>query len=329
MFQDIKHHVSTCHQCQIWSTKRIEVPPTIRTPATIFSQIYVDVMFMPPSRGYRYIVAARDDLSHAAEGRALRKLNAKSIAKFLWEQIIFEQGHFTIREAILKDCGSDVRQWPKKVHLAFFADRVTTRRSTGFSPFYLLHGVHPVLPFDLTEATFMMPKFQAGLTSVELLSLRMRQLDKRPHDLERASNIIKRSRLGSKEQFEKRFQHRLQKIPIKPGTLVLVRNSARDAGLVDKYTPRYSGPYVVHRKTKGGSYVLTELDGTFLQQGFAAFRLLPYKRRLPPCALFAWPSGALRSDTSESLSIMRMRRGRRILKFQLCDNGNGDSLTDE
>jgi hypothetical protein len=36
-------------------------------------------MLMPRARGYRYIVAARDDLSRAAEGRALRKANAKSL----------------------------------------------------------------------------------------------------------------------------------------------------------------------------------------------------------------------------------------------------------
>ena len=325
-FQDAKHHVSTCHQCQIWNTKRIEVPPTIRTPVTLFSQIYVDVMFMPNIRGYRYIVAARDDLTHAAEGRALKKIDSKSISKFLWEEIIcryghiaeivtdngaefhgaterllqrygipqikispynkhatgvVEQGHFTIREAILKDCNGDLRQWPDKVHLAFFADRVTTRRSTGFSPFYLLHGAHPILPFDLTEATFMISAYRSGLTSIELLALRMRQLDKRPQDLLRASQAIKRSRIGSKEQFERRFRHRISQVPIQPGMLILVRNSARDAGLIDKYTPRYAGPYIVHHQTKYGAYVLTELDGTFLRQGYAAFRLIPYRPRLP------------------------------------------------
>ena len=60
-----------------------------------------------------------------------------------------------------------------------------------------------------------------------------------------------------------------------------MRNSARDAGLVDKYTPRYSGPYIVHQKTERNVYILTELDGTFLRQGYAAFRLIPYRPRLP------------------------------------------------
>ncbi|KAI1782609.1 hypothetical protein LXA43DRAFT_850984, partial [Ganoderma leucocontextum] len=92
---------------------------------------------------------------------------------------------------------------------------------------------------------------------------------------------IECSRLRSKEQFKKCFQHRINQIPIKPGTLVLVCNLACDAGLVDKYMPRYAGPYVVHRRTGHGAYVLTEMDETFLCQGYAAFRLIPYKPRLP------------------------------------------------
>ena len=49
-------------------------------------------MFMPETHGYRYIIAARDDLTHMAEGRALRKANAKTTAKFFWEEIICRYG---------------------------------------------------------------------------------------------------------------------------------------------------------------------------------------------------------------------------------------------
>jgi hypothetical protein len=43
-----------------------------------------------------------------------------------------------------------------------------------------------------------------------------------------------------------------------------------------KTKPQYLGPYEVDRKTREGSYVLKELDGTILRQGAAAFRLYPY-----------------------------------------------------
>ena len=62
---------------------------------------------------------------------------------------------------------------------------------------------------------------------------------------------------------------------------MLIRNSARDAGLSDKYTPRYSGPYLIYRQTRAGTYVIQELDGTFMRQAVASFRLLPYSPRVP------------------------------------------------
>src|SRR5579871_458017 len=207
MHQDVEHHVRSCHECQIRSVKKVEIPITISAPATVFSKVYVDVMLMPKARGYRYIVAARDDLSLAAEGRALRSATASNLAKFFWEEIIcrygailhvvtdngpeikgafeellrrygiphirisaynskaagvVERGHFIIREAKVKSCEGNINQWPSKVHHAFFADKCIVRKSTGFSPYYLLHGVDPVLPFDFTEATFQVQGFYSG-----------------------------------------------------------------------------------------------------------------------------------------------------------------------
>ena len=50
---------------------------------------------------------------------------------------VVECGHFTIHKAIVKSCEGDLNLWPTKVHHTFFADKVITRCSTGFSPYYL------------------------------------------------------------------------------------------------------------------------------------------------------------------------------------------------
>ena len=111
--------------------------------------------------------------------------------------------------------------------------------------------------------------------------MRIHQLDKGPADLKCASKAIEESKLASKGQFEKQFQHRLHTKSLGKGQLVLIRNSVCNTGLVNKYTPRYSGPYIIHRETKAGVYVLKELDGTFMRQAVASFRLLPYLPRVP------------------------------------------------
>ena len=347
MWNDVRSHVRSCHQCQIRSTRKVEVPLTISTPATIFSKIYLDVMFMPKVRGFKYIIAARDDLSGAAEGRALRHSNAKATAQFIWEDIfcrygavgqittdngpevqgavtllmdrykipqikisaynskangVVENGHFPIREGIMKACKGNPKKWPDLVPHAFFADKVTVRRATGFSPFYLLYGVHPVLPFDLAEASFIIT-YQQNMTSEDLLAARIRQLQKKPEDLERAAATLYKNRLRSKEQFERRFRTRLCRDSYEPGTLVLVRNSGIEKSMDRKSKPRYLGPYKVMRRSRGGAYVLQELDGTEWRSKIAASRVMPYISRGDPRLRYLADDLEAMTDDEESSSF--------------------------
>jgi hypothetical protein len=88
-------------------------------PSTIFTKIYVDVMDMPKHQntqsGYKYIVAAHDGLSQAAEGQALTSNTAAAIAKFLWEDIICQYGHIPVQVAKLESvmpvmiCGGETK----------------------------------------------------------------------------------------------------------------------------------------------------------------------------------------------------------------------------
>jgi len=61
--------------------------------------------------------------------------------------------------------------------------------------------------------------------------------------------------------------------------LVLVRNTKIELSHNSKHQPRYIGPYEVIRRTQGGNYKLTELDGTVMHYSYAAFRILLYITR--------------------------------------------------
>jgi hypothetical protein len=327
LYNDIQHHIASCHRCQIRSTKKLEVPVTVSTPAVLFQTIYIDIMMMPEASGYTMIVAARDDLSGACEASALKTKTAEDLATFFWEYIycrygcprkvitdngsevkagfrklmkkmniphvkispynkhasgVVEQGHYTLREAIVKSCGGKIQLWPEKLTAALLADRITVSRTTGFSPYQLLHGTDPILPFDLAEATFMVNGFKTGMTTTELLTLRIRQLSKHDRDIKRASETLRKARFRSKQQFERRFIKKLQREEYKRGELVLVRNVGIEitVGSRRKTDDRYFRPYEVVRKNQGGAYILKELDGTlFRNNPTAAFRLLPYITR--------------------------------------------------
>lgn len=189
---------------------------------------------------------------------------------------VVERGHFTLREALLKSCEGNQKQWPNLLPAAVFADRVTVSKVTGFSPFQLLHATDPVMPFDLLEATFLVEGFHSGMTTSDLLALRIRQISKHSIDIEQAAETLKESRFQSRKQFIQRYRTKLQKDYYAPGEKVLVRNSAADQNLTGKYQDRYFGPYEVVEKTQGGAYILKEVDGTVLIKRIAAFRLLPY-----------------------------------------------------
>jgi hypothetical protein len=57
----------------------------------------------------------------------------------------------------MKSCDGEEAHWPHTAHSVFWAERVTIQRSTGLSPYFMVHGIEPLFPFDLTEATFLVP----------------------------------------------------------------------------------------------------------------------------------------------------------------------------
>src|SRR6202000_1738464 len=129
---------------------------------------------------------------------------------------VVERGHYNIREALVKLCENKISDWPLMVPAACYADRITIRRATGFSPFYLLHGVHPFLPCDLADATFMVTEFKPRMTDEELLIARTRQILRMPQDVEKARQTLKKSRVCSKKAYENKFARRMQKTEYEP-----------------------------------------------------------------------------------------------------------------
>src|SRR5712671_4554529 len=156
-----------------WRALRTETGRTLG--AFIFDDIlcrWGAVSEIVTDNGTAYI-AALDWLAHRYGIRHIRISAYNSRANG-----IVERQHRTIRESLVKACEGDISKWPSLVPFIFWADRVTTRKSTGYSPFYMVHGVEPVLPFDITLATFLAPNYDRPLSTEELLSTRARQLER-------------------------------------------------------------------------------------------------------------------------------------------------------
>ena len=76
----------------------------------------------------------------------------------------------------------------------FWAERDTIRKATGYSPYFMAHGVHPLLPFDILEATYLAPNQNFGISTEELIAIRANQLARRPEDLDEMRNRVAKSR---------------------------------------------------------------------------------------------------------------------------------------
>jgi len=140
----------------------------------------------------------------------------------------------------------------------------------------MVHSVEPILPFDLIQATFLVPNLTQPLSTEDLLAVHARQLQKRLVNLTSIHNHILASRHASVRQFEKQYANTIRDLDFTPGSLVLVRNTNLN---IDKMKPRYLGPMVMLRRTRNGAYRLGELDGAISKLRYAAFRLIPYYAR--------------------------------------------------
>jgi hypothetical protein len=192
---------------------------------------------------------------------------------------IVESKHFDVREAIIKTCEGNEAKWRQVLPQVFWAERVTIRKATGYSPYYMVHGVHPLLPFDFLEANHLLPPPSDTMSTEELVSLRARQLAKRPKDLKEMRNKVTEFRVKNLERFERDHSSRIIDFDFKAGDLVLIRNTRVKEALNRKTKPRYLGPMRVVRKTIGTSYIVSELDGARSQLRIAGFRVVPYFAR--------------------------------------------------
>ena len=90
---NVTWYVKTCHYCQERSKRIIEIPPTITHTPNIFQVLHADTVHMTPaSNGCKYIVHGRCALSSWMEGRPLKKETARTLALWLFEEVICRWG---------------------------------------------------------------------------------------------------------------------------------------------------------------------------------------------------------------------------------------------
>ena len=107
MYADVKGYVASCKECQFKSKVRIEEALFPTRASQLFTHLSIDVVYPPNADGYTGLVICRDNLSGWPEGRALRTVNARTVADFIWQDVICRHGIFG---RLVVDGGSEFKK---------------------------------------------------------------------------------------------------------------------------------------------------------------------------------------------------------------------------
>ncbi|KAF8304853.1 hypothetical protein DL93DRAFT_2066719 [Clavulina sp. PMI_390] len=192
---------------------------------------------------------------------------------------MIERGHRTWIESIWKLCKKRKNQWSEWFYAAMWADRVTVRRTTGFSPYHLIYGRPHLFPFTLEEETWYTVNWHDITTTDQLLEVRAKQLMRLKKDRSTAFKRNIAARRKSADAYAKANAHRLISGKYRPEEFVLVAlkgpNVKKGYGRI-KAADRWSGPFRIRARYKSGSYSLKELDGAIIKGSIPASHLRPF-----------------------------------------------------
>ncbi|MBW0471520.1 hypothetical protein O181_011235 [Austropuccinia psidii MF-1] len=90
-----------------------------------------------------------------------------------------ERGHKQLKDALVKVCGENGSKWKEYLQIVTLADRISTKRTTGYSPFELQFGQQAVLPIDIETNTYLAIEWNKISTTEELLEAREIQISEK------------------------------------------------------------------------------------------------------------------------------------------------------
>ena len=146
-------------------------------------------------------------------------------------------------------------------------------------PAELMYGQKPIMPTEWTISSWATVDWKDEMSQEKLLLARIRQLERRPEDVERAVEKLRLARLKNKGRFDR--THRLRPKKIEEGDWVLVYDNSVDNQhkTIRKFSRKWFGPYVVTSANDNGTYHLAELNGTRMAVPVAGKRVKAFKKR--------------------------------------------------
>ncbi|GFT72426.1 transposon Tf2-8 polyprotein [Trichonephila clavipes] len=194
----------------------------------------------------------------------------------------------------------DVEQknWDEILPFVTFAYNTAKQETTGFTPFYLLHGREAETTLDT-----MLPFCPNDFDDNNITKIAARA--------EESRQLVRVHTLRAQDKDRRRYDSKHQMVSYAPGDLVWVYTPVRKVGLSEKLLRRYFGPYQVLRRLSAVTYAVQDFDPASrkrkLREVVHVLRMKPYHdpaeqietEDIPPKELYKGPITRSRIKTLE------------------------------
>jgi hypothetical protein len=146
----------------------------------------------------------------------------------------------------------DYNDWPRMIPMILFAYRVLPQETTGYSPFFMMYGRHPLLPLQAsTIAPFSMSPFaeDAELRTSNMIKVMADTFKIVRERQDKASRINAARRDDNENRMPVNFKHGDLVLIYEPGAVYGKQAAARplpppvDDSIPRKWTMKWSGPH--------------------------------------------------------------------------------------
>jgi ribonuclease HI len=148
------------------------------------------------------------------------------------------------------------RAWDSKLKFALWADRVTTKKSLGTSPFQLVYGAEAVFP---TQLALPVAKFFQDYEGEPDHMIR------RIHQIVEAQQIreqVRDAAYSHQQKIKQAFDRKVRKKEFEIGDLVFKWDAPRqDKGKHNKFDALWIGPFKISEVLSNNTYGLQDLEG--------------------------------------------------------------------
>jgi len=160
-------------------------------------------------------------------------------------------------------------KWAEELPLVLWADRTTTKNSTGQTPFSLVYGCEAVIPVEVA-----LPTARYGLNTPEANIQEVADVLDLVQGLREQASI----RMASYQQAVARSYNQNVRIrAFQVGDLVIrkVLQNTKDHS-AGKLAPTWEGPYLIDQVVGQGAYRLVTLDGKYIPRSWNIQNLKHY-----------------------------------------------------